>query len=116
MKMMSMVGGLNPMRKRNIGIVAAFLGLMVATPSMAASDSNVTVTSVGSQGGTAYIQTSTTASNGCPFQTIYIDVSTESGRAMFAIALTARASSRPIARIDYTGGGSATCVATLIQL
>ena len=116
MKIMTMARRLNPMRKQNIKIGIASLGLMIATPSMAASDSNVTVTSVGSQGGTAYIQTSTTASNGCPFQTIYIDVSTESGRAMFAIALTARASGRPIARIDYTGGGSATCVATLIQL
>ncbi len=116
MKLLSMVVALNQKRKQNLRRGMVFLGLMVATPAMATTDSNVTVTSVGSQGGTAYIQTSTTASNGCPFQTIYIDVSTESGRAMFAIALTARASNRPIARIDYTGGSGANCVATLIQL
>ena len=111
-----MTAALNLIRNRNIRRGVVFLGLMVATPAMAATDSNVTVTAVGSQGGTAYIKTSTTASNGCAFETIYIDLSTESGRAMFAVALTARASGRPIARIDYTGGGGATCVATLIQL
>jgi len=116
MKILSMTTALNPTRKQNIKIGIAFIGLMITTPAMAASDSNVTITAVGAQGGTGYIKTSTTASNGCAFETIYIDVSTESGRAMFAIALTARSSGRPIARIDYTGGGGATCNATLIQL
>jgi len=90
---------------------------MIATPAMAATDSNVTVVAVGSQVGTGgYIQISPAPSGNCTFNNIYIDTSTDAGRGILAIALTARASGRPIARIDYTGGGGATCNATLIQL
>jgi len=94
-----------------------FLGLMVATPAMATTDGNLTILAVGSQGGVGgYIIVSPNTSGNCPGQIIYIDTSTEVGRGIFAIALTARVSGRPIARVDYTGGGGSVCNASLIQL
>ena len=117
MKILPLAAALNPMIKRNMKMAMAFPGLMIATPAMAATDSNVTVIAVGSQVGTGgYIQISPAPSGGCTFNNIYIDTSTEAGRGILAIALTARASGRPIARIDYTGGGCTACNATLIQL
>jgi hypothetical protein len=117
MKMISMVGGLKALRKQNIKIGIAFIGLTIATPALATTDGNLTILAVGSQGGVGgYIQVSPNTSGNCPGQIIYIDTSTEVGRGIFAIALTARASGRPIARVDYTGGGSAVCNASLIQL
>lgn len=64
----------------------------------------------------ADVQVSPNTSGNCPGQIIYIDTSTDVGRGIFAIALTARASGRPIARVDYTGGGGTVCNASLIQL
>lgn len=117
MNMLPIAVALNPMRKRNIKIGMAFLGLMIATPALAATDGNLTIIAVGSQGGVGgYIQVSPNTSGNCPGQIIYIDTSTDVGRGIFAIALTARASGRPIARVDYTGGGSTVCNASLIQL
>ena len=117
MKMPPLAAALSPMRKRNLKMAMAFIGLIIGVPAMAASDSNVTVIGVGSQAGTGgYIIVSPGTSGSCSGNIIYIDTSTEAGRGILAIALTARASGRPIARIDYTGGGGATCNATLIQL
>jgi len=108
---------LKPMLKQNVKRGMAFLVLMFATPALAATDSNVTILAIGSQGGVGgYIIVSPNTSGSCPGQIIYIDTSTDVGRGILAIALTARASGRPIARVDYTGGGGATCNATLIQL
>jgi len=93
------------------------LGMLVATPAMAATDANLTVLAVGSQSSVGgYIVVSPTTSGSCPGNLIYIDTSTDSGRGMLSIALTARASARPIARVDYTGGGAGICNMTLIQL
>jgi hypothetical protein len=90
---------------------------MIATPAMAATDNNVTLLAVGSQVGSGgHIQVSPATSGNCAANLIYIDTSTEEGRGILAIALTARASGRPIARIDYTGGNGTICHATLIQL
>jgi len=117
MKILPLAAALNPMRKRNRKIGVAFLGLMIATPAMATTDGNLTIIAVGSQGGVGgYIIVSPNTSGNCPGQVIYIDTSTDVGRGIFAIALTARASGRPIARVDYTGGGGTVCNASLIQL
>jgi len=104
-------------RRRSLIFGTTLLALLVPMPAMAATDGNVTVIAVGSQMGTGgYIQIGSATSGGCPSNIIYVDTSTDAGRGILAIALTARASGRPIARVDYTGGGGAMCNATLIQL
>jgi hypothetical protein len=82
---------------------------------MAVTDTNLTITGVGSQAGVGgYIYVSPGTSGGCGI--IYFDISTDAGRGKLSIALTARASGRPIARVDYTVGSSGACTASLIQL
>ncbi|SDD85191.1 hypothetical protein SAMN05444678_12621 [Sphingomonas sp. YR710] len=101
--------------RRNLKEKVALLGLLLAAPAIAGTDNNLTLTGVGSQSGNiAYIFVSPGTSGGCSI--IYIDITNDAGRGMLSIALTARASGRPIARVDYTGGGGGPCNATLIQL
>jgi len=117
MKILSMTVMLSQTLKQNLKGGMAFIGLMIAMPVMAATDNNVTIISVGSQMGTGgYIIVSPNTSGSCSGQIIYIDTSTDAGRGILAIALTARASARAIARVDYTVGSGGVCNAALIQL
>jgi len=117
MKISSIAITLNPLRTRSAKIGVLLLGCVVSTPAMAVTDSNVTITDVGAQMGSGgFIKVSPAASGNCLYNTIYIDTSTDAGRSILAIALTARASARPISRIDYTVASGGTCNATLIQL
>jgi hypothetical protein len=91
--------------------------MMLASQAISATDYNLNITAVGSQSSVGgYILVSPNPSGTCWGNNIYIDTSNDAGRGMLSIALTARASGRPIARVDYTGGGGGVCWATLIQM
>ncbi len=81
----------------------ALLGFMLATPALGATDVNLTIVGVGSQQsgstGQAYTQFAGSMSGNCPYNIVYIDLSTEAGRGMLAIAMTARAANNPIIRV-----------------
>ena len=47
----------------------------------------------------------------CKWGIMYIDLSKESGKAMFSIALSAKVTGDKINRIDYTVSSSGTCLA-----
>ena len=51
----------------------------------------------------------------CKWGLMYIDLSKESGKANFALVLTAKTANQPIVRIDYTVSSSGTCSATGIH-
>lgn len=100
----------------SISIIASSLLWAPLTANADTTDSILTIAHVGTQqGGSAYIQITSGLSLSCPFNAVYIDVSTDSGKAMYSTALTAKATNTPINRLTYrmTGG---VCEATLLEL
>ena len=95
-------------------LTMAMLG--IAYPASAENDSNLTVTTAGSQSGSyAYIIVSPGTTGSCG-NIIYMDITTDAGRAMYATALTARVTGRAISRVDYTVSVGNVCYASLLAM
>jgi hypothetical protein len=100
--------------KRLLAILAT---LAFSSSAFATEDNNMSISGVGAQNGTyAYLQFTTPPTGSCIYNSIYIDVSTDTGRAALSVALTARVANIRLARIAYTGGGGGMCYATLLQM
>lgn len=96
----------------------AFASLLAsATPAFAIIDNNRTISRVGVQNSnsSAYVQFTVAPSATCSFNTLYIAVNTDAGRANYALLLTAQATGQPIVRVDYTVTGT-TCTINLIEI
>ncbi len=94
------------------------LFLMIASPSFANTDTNLPVVGVGAQTGSTngYVVVGSATSGSCVYNTIYIDVSNDTGKVMMSAALTARATGSPLSRVDYTVSAGNICIATLLQM
>lgn len=111
---MEQAGMKTMLRAMSTLIAMAMLG--IAYPASATTDSNLTVTTAGAQSGSyAYIVVSPGATGSCG-NIIYIDVTTDSGRAMYSTALTARVTGRPISRVDYAESAGNVCYASLLAM
>lgn len=52
----------------------------------------------------------------CQYQLFYIDLSKESGRAIFSMVLSAKATGDKIIRVDYTVSSSGTCTVSGLHI
>ena len=91
--------------------------LVSASPAMAVvTDTNRLVTLVGTSiGGAAHMQFSVAPSGPCSFGSVYIDISTDSGKSALSTALIARSTGKILPRIQYNIIGSE-CYLTLIEM
>ena len=103
-------------RKHRLKIFAAASLLIVAPIAANAdtTDNNMTLTRLGVQSGSAYMFFVSPPSANCMFGAIYIDLSTDSGKAMYSLALTAKVSKIPFYRVSYSVANGY-CMATLIE-
>lgn len=94
--------------------VAAFF--VMSTPAMATVEYNKAIAHVGVQGSMGYVTLSVAPSAGCNWGGVYLNVTTDGGKALLSLLLTAYASGRPLSRIDYTKAADGTCTADLIEM
>lgn len=105
------------MTEKHLLKVFAAASLLVMVPIAAKADTtdyNMTLTRIGVQSGSAYMFFASPPSQTCNFGAIYIDLSTDSGKAMYSLALTAKVSKTPFYRIAYSVANGY-CTATLIE-
>lgn len=112
--------------KKVFAVTVAMLISLSASPVFAAftsaTDTNKTLTRIGTQQGQAYITLSPQLTIGpqlfCLGDLIYIpDLSTAINKAYYATLLTAYSQGKPLSRIDYYNVGSGTqCFLTLIEV
>ena len=100
---------------------ALAFGLLTSLAAHATTDLDRTVASIGVQGQTAYVSLSPAPSAACLYGLVYItDISTASGKALYATLLTSYTMGKSLGRIDYSqnvsGAPATQCVISLIQL
>lgn len=96
---------------RNILRVGAMVGaLTISVPVQAATEYGLAIAATGTQhttlGYIRFMSGATISTATCPYGVVYIDLTNEAGRVKMAIAITAKASGRPISRLDYVNDGS----------
>lgn len=99
-----------------ISTISASLLWVPITANADTTDSALTIAHVGTQqGGFAYVQIPNGLSLTCPFNAVYIDVLSDSGKAMYSTALTAKVSNTPINRLTYQIKDGV-CQASLLEI
>ncbi len=88
----------------------------LSDPAAATTELNKSISHVGAQGPLGYVIFSVPPSAGCNWGNVYLDITTDAGKAYFSVLLTAYTSGRPISRIDYTKGTDGTCTAGLVEM
>jgi hypothetical protein len=83
---------------------------------MATTEYNKTIVHVGAQWSLGYVLFTVLPTAGCNYGNVYLDTSTDAGKAYFSVLLTAYTASRPISRIDYTKGADGTCTVDLVEM
>ena len=94
------------------------LSLVAAGQAVAVTELNKSITSVGVQGTLSYISVSPPPS-GCLYNLIYIaDISTASGRSLYATLMMAMSSGKNLYRVDFYPSPSqpARCDLNLIEI
>ena len=106
-------------------LITAAITLLVAFSAstvFAATDLNKTIVKIGTQSGLAYISLSPALTIGpsgtCLYNLVYVaDLSTASGKAMYATLLSAYSQGKPLSRVDYSNAGAGTlCYVSLIEV
>lgn len=87
-----------------------------SAPALATIEYNKTIAHVGTQGNNGYVIFSVVPTAGCNFGGIYLNLTTDGGKASYSLLLTAYASNRLISRIDYTKGPDGTCTVDLVEM
>jgi hypothetical protein len=99
--------------------LASGLALLIACSSaLATTDAPRTIDRLGSQGSLVYFTVVEGLSLACAANAIYLDITTDAGRAAFAELLVAKNSGRQLSRIDYTQSGApgTVCVLDLVEI
>jgi hypothetical protein len=101
---------------RKIVLLLPLLAVL-SSPAMATTEYNKTIVHVGAQGSNGYVIFSVPPTADCSWGNVYLNITTDAGRAYYALLLTAYTSNRPISRIDYTkDANSGTCTVDLIEM
>lgn len=110
------------LRRIGVSVAKLIMPLTIAMlPGMAVaqqnsySEPNKTVQFVGVQGNSGYVSFTTPMTAGCAYDNVYFDITTDAGKAELSVILTARASNRPLGRVDYTVS-SGLCYVAIVQL
>lgn len=111
-------------RPRHFGRVMCLTALMFASAqAFAQTDTQKTVYQLGVELGAggapdnAYFSVNGGFSASCPYGVVYIDMTTEFGRAAYAQLLAAKNTGQELSRIDYSPGGSlGLCWLSLIEV
>lgn len=91
------------------------LSIFVGTAS-GATDRDVVVSQLGSQGDSVYFRVQGGFSESCAFGVVYLPATTTFGKFAFATLLTAKVMNDPISRVVYTIDPSTDiCVLTLVE-
>jgi hypothetical protein len=98
--------------------IVLLLPLLAMTPAPvgATSEYNKAISHVGAQGTNGYVIFAAPPTAGCNWGNVYLNITTDSGRAYYALLLSAYASNRPISRIDYTRAADGTCTVDLVEM
>ena len=97
-------------------ISQATLLFMLPLPASAETvDASMTLNMVGVKNGFAYMRFETSLSGACLYSLVYINLATDEGRAMYSMALTARATKVPLSHIAYVLQDNV-CYATSVEL
>lgn len=64
----------------------------------------------------SHMRFTTPPSDNCIYNTVYIDITSEGGRALFSTVLTAYATGRVVSRIIYTKNADNSCWAFLVEI
>lgn len=102
------------MRKTYIAVFIISLGLL-SGPASAISEYNKAIAHVGAQSSNGYVIFVAPPTGGCSFGNVYLNITTDSGKAYYSLLLTAYAAGRSISRVDYTNTAG-TCTIDLVEM
>ena len=92
-------------------VVLAMSAMLACGSARAESKGPLTVLRIFSEGASsAGFYPSENIQGDCKWNLIYVDMSTPSGRGMFALLLQAKAQSLSLARVDYIKNNDTTCL------
>ena len=108
-------------RSHSVPLVLAgcALALLAATQAVAdtyISDTNRTISRLGVQGSNAYFGVKEGFSVACRWGNVYVDITTDFGKAAYANLLAAKASGRVLSRVDYNQTVSADCTLAIVEI
>lgn len=95
--------------------LAVGIGGILSMPASATSESNKIIAHLGAQGLVAYTIFTVPPIVSCAYDTLYVDITTDSGKSYYAILLTAYSTGRVLSRVDYTNTGG-TCYINLVEM
>ncbi len=87
----------------------------LATPAFATIEFNKVVAHLGTQDSFAYVVFAVPPTGSCAYNNVYIDLTTDKGKAAYATVLTAYVAGLTVSRVDYTNT-SGTCYVNLIEI
>ena len=102
-------------------ISAAAIAALTVSSAYATTQTNLTIKSVGFQGGVGYLTVNEVLTTTCAYSVLYLpDLGTTNGKGLYSQLLTALSSGLPLARVDYTadpvGPPVNKCTVSLIAL
>lgn len=95
--------------------VAIMSCVLLSGPASAISEYNKAIAHVGAQSSNGYVTFTVPPTGSCSFGNIYLNLTTDSGKAYYALLMTAYAGGRPISRVDYTNTAG-TCTIDLVEM
>jgi hypothetical protein len=101
-------------RHKYIAMAIIFCGLL-GGPASAISEYNKAIAHVGAQSSNGYVTFTVPPAGSCSFGNIYLNLTTDSGKAYYALLMTAYMGGRPVSRVDYTNTAG-TCTIDLVEM
>jgi hypothetical protein len=103
-------------RVRPILFVGALFAANLSVPANATTQNFVTIDRVGVQFTNLYVRFTTSLTLSCNWGALYLDITTDKGKAILSVLLTARAAGIQLSRVDYTMDGSGLCTIDLVEI
>lgn len=96
--------------------VTALFTASLPAPASATTQNFVTIDRVGVQFTNLYVRFTTALTLSCNWGALYLDITTDKGKAILSVLLTARAAGIQLSRVDYAMDGSGLCTIDLVEI
>jgi hypothetical protein len=103
-------------RVRLILFVGALFAANLSGPANATSELSKTIDHMGVQFTNLYVRFTTPFTQSCSYGNLYLDITTDKGKAILSVLLTARAAGIQLSRVDYTMDGNGLCTIDLVEI
>jgi hypothetical protein len=103
-------------RSKVVFLAFALLAGISSAPAGATIEYTKTIDHMGVQFTNLYVHFTTAFSVSCLYGNLYLDITTDKGKAILSVLLTARAAGIQLSRVDYTMDGNGVCTIDLVEI